>query len=618
MGLKIKFKTKLLVVFLFVGIIPVAILGFISFRTANEALSEQEYKELTAIRELKKAYLKRYFKTIDAQLTSLRGDPFVIDTISEFVQLIDEEQKKVLSPEWKSLAESHDSRFRTIAETNDFEDILIITPDGHVIYSLGRLSDLGMVIPESNLRDSPLGRAFRLAHSKELGISDFAPYAPSGGAPKAFRIASVKDDSGTLLGFVGFDIPLKIINDFMQERAGMGETGESYLVGQDKLMRSDSFLDHVTHTVKASFANPDSGSVDTVASREALNGKTDVGIIKDYNGHWTLAAYTPFRELDVTWALIVQIDEDEAFGPVNALKNSMIVIMVLSVVAILIAVFFITRAITKPLNKATVELKTSSEELKVAVQQQATSTTEQATAATQILTTMEELLRSSHQISEATNNAASGIESANNASNLGKGSLIKAIDGIANIQKQVENVTANILDLGEKTHQMDLILQIINELTDQTTILSYNATIEAAGAGESGNRFAAVAEQIMTLANKAKDSTKEIRILIEDIQKSANKTVLLTEESIKAVDEGTQSIHDTSEHFNSILKVSEENLVTSKEVDMTVSQQTTTIDQTFSAVKNVQTAAEEVKSSSVQTLETAEQLSSMANLLAEI
>ncbi len=314
------------------------------------------------------------------------------------------------------------------------------------------------------------------------------------------------------------------------------------------------------------------------------------------------------------------MDERKA-NATHTSSNSQFMIVsgvIFAIVLALIASFFIARTITNPLNKATVELKTSSEELKVSVQQQATSTTEQATAATQILTTMEELLRSSHQISDATNNAASGIESANKASSLGKDSLVKAIDGISNIQKQVENVTSNILDLGEKTHQMDLILQIINELTDQTTILSYNATIEAAGAGESGNRFAAVAEQIMTLANKAKDSTKEVRILIEDIQKSANKTVLLTEESIKAVDQGTQSIHDTSEHFNSILKVSEENLVTSREVEMTVSQQTTTIDQTFSAVKNVQTAAEEVKSSSVQTLDTAEQLSTMANLLAEI
>ncbi|MCP3941377.1 MAG: hypothetical protein GY710_07830 [Desulfobacteraceae bacterium] len=314
------------------------------------------------------------------------------------------------------------------------------------------------------------------------------------------------------------------------------------------------------------------------------------------------------------------MDERKA-GAVQTSSNSLYMIVggvILAIVLALIAAFFTARAITTPLNKATIELKTSSEELKVAVQQQSTSSTEQATATTQISTTMEELLRSSHQIAEATKNATTGIKSANNASTLGKGSLIKAINGISNIQKQVENVTNNILELGEKTHQMDLILQIINELTDQTTILSYNATIEAAGAGESGNRFSAVAEQIMTLANKAKESTKEVRTLIEDIQKSANKTALLTEESIKAVEEGTQSIHDTSEHFNSILKVSEENLVTSREVEMTVSQQTNTIDQTFSAVKNIQEAAEEVKASSGQTLETAEQLFSMANLLTEI
>ncbi len=67
-----------------------------------------------------------------------------------------------------------------------------------------------------------------------------------------------------------YQLPMDAINQIMTERNGMGETGETYLVGPDKLMRSDSLLDPA-HTIKASFANPEKGRVDTEASREALD-----------------------------------------------------------------------------------------------------------------------------------------------------------------------------------------------------------------------------------------------------------------------------------------------------------------------------------------------------------
>ena len=71
------------------------------------------------------------------------------------------------------------------------------------------------------------------------------------------------------MGAVAIQIPINQINQIMQERTGLGKTGETYLVGPDKLMRSDSFLDPKNHTVEASFARPETGKVDTEASRAA-------------------------------------------------------------------------------------------------------------------------------------------------------------------------------------------------------------------------------------------------------------------------------------------------------------------------------------------------------------
>ncbi|MBF0373639.1 MAG: HAMP domain-containing protein, partial [Alphaproteobacteria bacterium] len=100
-------------------------------------------------------------------------------------------------------------------------------------------------------------------------------------------------------------------------------TGETYLVGGDKLRRSDSFLDPKGHSVLASFANPSTGKVDTVASRNALAGKTASEIIIDYNGNPVLSSYAPIRVGDIGWALIAEIDVAEAEGPVLALEMLM-------------------------------------------------------------------------------------------------------------------------------------------------------------------------------------------------------------------------------------------------------------------------------------------------------
>jgi methyl-accepting chemotaxis protein len=101
----------------------------------------------------------------------------------------------------------------------------------------------------------------------------------------------------------------------MEQRSGMGETGEVYLVGPDYLMRSDSYLDPQGHSVAASFANPQQGSVRTDAVRRALEGETGADVVRDYNGNPVLSAFAPVQVGGHTWAILADIDVAEAFSP---------------------------------------------------------------------------------------------------------------------------------------------------------------------------------------------------------------------------------------------------------------------------------------------------------------
>ena len=622
----VKFKTKLLIVMLVVGVVPFVLIGIISFKTAGEALQEHIFNALLIEREVKKSEINEYLKNkkrevqLLAEATDVRLLFKKLQQYHDDIRAKPDEPFNIATSRYKRLYDQNIHFFRRFTELFEYRNVFIIcAKHGHVTFSVTKANDMGTNLSAGPYKNSNLAQLWRkVVNSASVTMVDFEPYAPSNNEPKSFIGAPILDMEGKVTAVLVTQIDIDTINVAVGRRIGTGKTGETYLVGPDKLMRSDSFLDPVNRSVKASFANPATGSVDTVASRQALAGKSGEKIITKYNGRTVLSAYTPIQVGDFSWALIAEMDYDEAFASINDLKIIIGIVSIIAAGVIIISALLMTRVITKPLTQATSELKSAAEELKVASLQQTSSTTEQATASTKIATTMEELLGSSKQITEATSNAALGVETANQLSVEGKKSLNQAIDGIAQIRTQVQSVTQNMLSLGEKTHQMGSILQIINELADQTTILSYNATIEAAGAGEAGNRFAAVAEQIMNLANKAVESTKEIRILIEDIQKSSNKTVLVTEEGMKAVDEGQQRIENTEGHFAEIIKTSENNLVTSKEIEMTVAQQTTVIEQTSSAVKYVQSAAEEVKTSSAQTLNTAEQLLTMARMLVEI
>src|SRR3990167_346735 len=97
-----------------------------------------------------------------------------------------------------------------------------------------------------------------------------------------------------------------------------------------------------------------------------------------------------------------------------------------------------------------------------------------------------------------------------------------------------------MLELGKKSQQIGAVLDIVSELAEQTNILSINATIEAAGAGESGKRFAVVADEIRKLADRVANSTKDIRVQIDDVRGAGNTTVMATESGAKAVDAGTR------------------------------------------------------------------------------
>jgi len=207
---------------------------------------------------------------------------------------------------------AYHSSFRQFLQEFGYYDIFLVEPDaGHIVYSVFKELDFGTSLLNGPYADTNFGEAFKRALTLGPGESafvDFAQYLPSYDAPASFISSPIFDGDG-LTGVLIFQMPLDRITQVMSERAGLGETGESYLVGEDHLMRSDSYLDPENRSVLASFRNPETGSVRTDAVEAALSGETGVGLIDDYRGQPVLSAFAPIEALGVRWAMMVEIDE---------------------------------------------------------------------------------------------------------------------------------------------------------------------------------------------------------------------------------------------------------------------------------------------------------------------
>lgn len=287
----IRMKKKLMIFFLITGLVPLLIVGWWSVHKASVALMEQSFNQMTSIREMKKDQLLKYFDKAFQDMESFARSKDVADLYDALLQYHEETNVRpegsydVSTPEYKELYDLFGANVNAFQRETGYYDIFMIcAKHGHVMYSASRESDLGTNLGHGRLRDSGLARVWsQTVQTKSRFFVDFSPYAPSNDAPAAFVGVPISKN-GMVTGIMVVQISLDHINDIMQTRAGMGETGESYLVGADKRMRSDSFLDKEGHSVKASFAGTvGRNGVDTEGVRNAIAGKTDTSIIIDYN-----------------------------------------------------------------------------------------------------------------------------------------------------------------------------------------------------------------------------------------------------------------------------------------------------------------------------------------------
>ncbi|KLN61025.1 hypothetical protein WH96_09850 [Kiloniella spongiae] len=705
-----RISRKLPILFVIISALSVVSIGIFSVKNATSSLVHLEEKTLVALGEARKSALQSYLNSIEEDITVSAANGYVQNAMSNFTLGFRDEKRRHSDPlkslqgiyindpsaeatntegNPEKLGDKHlydgpqiegsyhsDHRrfhpwFRQMLESRGYYDVFLVDVDGNVVYSVFKELDYATNLKSGKYKDTGIAEVYNAALDNQkagsVNFIDFAPYAPSYGAPASFMSTPIISQNG-FQGVLIFQMPIDRINSVMQQSAGMGESGETYIVGTDYLMRSDSRFSEESTILKT--------KVETETVKRALAGEAGIAIVPDYRGINVLSAYQPLDIHGVHWALMAEIDEEEVL---HLSDSTVVYILIISaVVLFFVAIlgWYFARTISNPIRQSTSEMlmlangdksfdvsglgradeigdmasalqtfkenaikqgeMAEKEKELVALREQRTKRIEElvaqfeadsnqiltsvSTAASQMNTTSGEMSSVAQDTALRSNTVAAAAEEASVNVQTVAAAAEELSCSIEEINRQVGESSqiasdavskadaniATIKGLEEASNRIGEVVGLISDIAEQTNLLALNATIEAARAGEAGKGFAVVASEVKNLANQTAKATEEISSQVDEMQD-------VTKSAVTAIEAIGKTIESMNEISVSISTAIEEQGSATQEISRNVQEASAGTAEVTSNMQGVSEASTQTGTSSQQVLEASEGLSRQAS-----
>jgi len=238
---------------------------------------------------------------------------------------------------------------------------------------------------------------------------------------------------------------------------------------------------------------------------------------------------------------VVEIEQRFLSHGIASKRNLQVWILGIGVISILVFVIvslFISTGIVEPIRNVIATLSSSISQISATASQLATNSSETSSSVSEITTTVEEVRQTAQVSSEKAKEVADSAEAAFQTSEEGKKATEESFAGMNRTKEEMEYIAEAIMKLSEQTQSIGEIISSVTDLADQSNLLSVNASIEAAKAGEQGKGFAVVAQEVKSLADQSKEATNQVRSILSDIQKATGTAVMATERGSKTVEMG--------------------------------------------------------------------------------
>ncbi|HSA98334.1 MAG TPA: methyl-accepting chemotaxis protein [Candidatus Nitrosotenuis sp.] len=661
-------NSKLICLFLIVAMIPMTAISVISYTNSQTSLEKRAFDQLQTLADDRDISIKQYTKARTGQLNTLAQDPVIIQgtkflTNKGDLNSMGTDQFAKSNPDFVPMLEGF--TVATGGNEGGFHNFKIISNAGKILYSDKR-PEIGTDYSENPVFVKGASKSYT-----ELTQID----------TKRTTITAmpIMDEYGKY-GILEAESASNELDAVLLNRQGLGETGETYLVGLNHRTMLTPSRFHEGYEFKQ--------KADTLPTKEcADNGKSiPPSLYPDYRN---VPIYgVSHCEPELGYVLIAEYDVAEVVAPVVALQNMYIITGSIIAAVVGTFAFFMSRSISKPIKSAaniakkisegslsvTVQESKSKDEIGILInsekqmvenlrkvisevhgasesvssnaQQMSASGQELNSAVQQIATTVDQVSRGSQTqaqriekskqsidqltgtITDLSQSARESLEITDDVRSISERGAISAKEAGEHMNKiiQTTNESAQkVRELAEKTNEITAVLDVIRQIADQTNLLALNAAIEAARAGEAGRGFAVVADEVRRLAENSAKSSEEIDKKLKEIQENAHIVVGDIEASSNEVNQGKlvidSSLKSLDDIATNIKNVSKSVKALSESVqDQLVKIKAVSEDATeISAVSEENAAATEEASAAVeqQTAQTQE-ISTAATQMAEL
>lgn len=697
----IRISKKVPILIVLCSLVSAFIVGMSSYNSAHYAISDVLKNKLISIEKNRVKQLSDYLKSIEEELIIVASSPYTLQAVEDFKKGWDEigiqgNQTKILQDLYihnnphklgekekldfakdgsfysKSHAKHH-VWFRSLLNQRGYYDIFLFDADGNLVYSVFKEADYATNLNIGKWKDTDLGKAYRAARKQnrdEVSYFDFKPYEPSNGAPASFISTPIMNEAGRVSGVLVFQMPIGRINSIMQDSYGMGRTGETYIVGSDYFMRSDSRFSEESTILKT--------KVDSISVKKALKGEDGVEIVRDYRGILVGSAYSSLDFLGTRWAIVAEIDKSEMEEKAIDLRNQAFLIMASLALIISVIGLYFAKQITKPISLITIamsklavgdtsvtvpesnredeigemgkallvfkenkiEADRLAEEQKIIQQKQLdraknlevlTSNFESnisallnglAAASTELDSTAQSMsnianrtTEQSTAMSNISGSTAQNIQTVASAAEQLSASIRELSQQVNNTSQaanaanaDVDVASKQIGELLEAGEKIGNIVGLIQDIAEQTNLLALNATIESARAGEAGKGFAVVANEVKALATETYRATEQIGAEVQTVQGQVRNAV----EAVRNIEEKISGVSDAA---NAIAAAIEEQNAVTEEISRNTQTSAQNVQGLNETVAVVHDASQETGDAASNVLIAAQELSEQSNSL---
>ncbi|MGD8192440.1 methyl-accepting chemotaxis protein [Brevibacillus ginsengisoli] len=604
-----KIGTRLLLILLLVGTLPLTAAGFFAYSQSKQELLKSSSTFLEAIRNSRQEQVESYFSERAKNLESVASNSSIIQMVFDFEKVW---RKGRTDPAYQDLEVQAGKEIKMIQTRYGFANFYLLNEEGDIIFEARPQADFGSNLLAGPQKDTAFGQIIaKSAKSQSVELSDVSLYEPSGNQPALFLSAPIFEQ-GRMIGQLVGEVSTDYISQQLERREGLGQTGKIYLLGQDKLLRNELHLPSKEQTLLKL-------KVDTPVANTALQPNQEGGTVEavDFRGNPVMASYSPVKVGKMNWAILAEMDIDEIMEAPNKIRDAAllfdgIVLLVVGGIATMAARSFrkplermvlatqqigagdlrfqleptylsrkdeigdmarafghmqtnLTNILTQvkeaavALNHSTLEINGNTVDVSASTEHIAHIVVEVVEASDQQVGRMEHTLNLAEDLSSGIRvvaaNAEQVAESANKMqkqAQTGRTAIEAIIEEMQQIHGYVKGSAENIRELNQLSHQISEMTNAITQIAYQTNLLALNAAIEAARAGEHGKGFAVVAGEVRKLSEGTNEAAQQIILLVDKIQGSTKQAVAQMDQGSQRVEQGLQTAHHSGDLFHQI------------------------------------------------------------------